>query len=94
MNSLVTIGAFVQGMATLVFVANLVISYFKGKKAGNHPWDAWALEWSGRCMQEKKRIPSDVAAYLAEHYTDEPLSVRGDSAFPSRRKSQPRFGKS
>jgi len=61
-------------MATLVFVANLVISYFKEKKGGNHPWDAWALEWSGRCMQ-KKRIPSDVAAYLAEHYTDEPLSV-------------------
>ncbi len=56
MNSLVTIGAFVQGMATLVFVANLVISYFKGKKAGNHPWNDWALEWSGRCMQEKKEF--------------------------------------
>src|SRR6201984_1957627 len=46
LNFLVTIGAFVPGIATLVFVANLVISYFKGAKAGNDPWDAWTLEWS------------------------------------------------
>src|SRR6201984_2009605 len=46
LNFLVTVGAFVQGIATLVFVANLVISYFKGRKAGNDPWDAWTLEWS------------------------------------------------
>src|SRR2546427_4314984 len=46
LNFLVTIGAFIQGIAILVFVANLVISYFKGAKAGNDPWDAWTLEWS------------------------------------------------
>jgi len=46
LNFLVTIGAFVQGIATLVFVANLIVSYFKEKKAGNDPWDAWTLEWS------------------------------------------------
>ena len=46
MNFLVSIGAFVQGIATLVFVANLIISYFMGAEAGNDPWDAWTLEWS------------------------------------------------
>jgi cytochrome c oxidase subunit 1 len=46
LNLLVTIGAFVQGIAVLVFVWNLVFSYFKGQKAGNDPWDAWTLEWS------------------------------------------------
>src|SRR5579863_3648768 len=46
LNFLVTIGAFVQGIATLVFIANMVISYFNGAKAGNDPWDAWTLEWS------------------------------------------------
>jgi cytochrome c oxidase subunit I len=46
LNLLVSIGAFIQAIATLVFVANLVISYFKGAKAGNDPWDAWTLEWS------------------------------------------------
>jgi cytochrome c oxidase subunit I len=45
-NLLVTVGAFIQGIATIVFVANLIISYFKGRDAGNDPWDAWTLEWS------------------------------------------------
>jgi cytochrome c oxidase subunit 1 len=45
-NLIVTIGAFVQGIAILIFVANLIISYFKGAKAGNDPWDAWTLEWA------------------------------------------------
>ena len=46
LNLIVTIGAFIQGIAILIFVANLVFSYFKGPKAGNDPWDAWTLEWS------------------------------------------------
>jgi cytochrome c oxidase subunit 1 len=46
MNLIVSIGAFVQGLAILVFVANLIVSYWKGKRAGNDPWDAWTLEWS------------------------------------------------
>jgi cytochrome c oxidase subunit 1 len=46
LNLLVSIGAFIQGIATLVLVANLIISYFKGAKAGKDPWDAWTLEWS------------------------------------------------
>jgi cytochrome c oxidase subunit 1 len=46
LNYLVTIGAFIQGVAILVFVWNLIVSYFKGEKAGNDPWDAWTLEWS------------------------------------------------
>jgi len=46
LNLLVSIGAFVQALAVLVFLVNLVVSYFKGKLAGNDPWDAWTLEWS------------------------------------------------
>jgi cytochrome c oxidase subunit I len=46
LNLIITIGAFIQGVAIIVFVANLIYSYFKGPKAGNDPWDAWTLEWS------------------------------------------------
>src|ERR1700722_14169386 len=46
LNLIITIGAFIQGLAILVFVTNLIYSYFKGRKAGNDPWDAWTLEWS------------------------------------------------
>ena len=45
-NLIVTIGVFFQAAGTLVFVTNLIWSYFRGKAAGNDPWDAWTLEWS------------------------------------------------
>ena len=45
-NQLSTIGVFVQGAGVLFFVFNLIYSYFKGKEAGDDPWDAWTLEWA------------------------------------------------
>jgi len=45
-NLIVTIGVFFQIFGTIVFVGNLLYSMFKGKLAGNDPWDAWTLEWS------------------------------------------------
>jgi cytochrome c oxidase subunit 1 len=45
-NLIVTIGVFFQTLGTVIFVANLLWSYFKGKAAGSDPWDAWTLEWS------------------------------------------------
>jgi len=45
-NLIVGIGAIVQAIGTLIFVYNLVHSYFRGKIAGPDPWDAWTLEWS------------------------------------------------
>jgi cytochrome c oxidase subunit 1 len=45
-NFITTIGAFVQAIGTLIFVFNMIYSYFKGPLAGNDPWDAWTLEWA------------------------------------------------
>ena len=45
-NLIVTIGVFFQTLGTVIFVTNLLWSYFKGKAAGSDPWDAWTLEWS------------------------------------------------
>jgi cytochrome c oxidase subunit 1 len=45
-NLIVTIGVAFQAAGILIFAANLVWSYFRGKRAGNDPWDAWTLEWS------------------------------------------------
>ena len=39
-------GAVFQAVATLIFVYNVVWSFFKGPKAGPDPWDAWTLEWA------------------------------------------------
>jgi cytochrome c oxidase subunit 1 len=46
LNLIVTLGTFIQGIAVLTFVVNLIFSYFKGRLAGNDPWDAWTLEWA------------------------------------------------
>jgi cytochrome c oxidase subunit 1 len=46
LNLIVTIGVFFQAAAILVFVANLLWSYFHGDTVGSDPWDAWTLEWS------------------------------------------------
>ncbi len=45
-NLIVSIGVIFQVLAVLIWVFNVVRSYYKGKIAGNDPWDAWTLEWS------------------------------------------------
>jgi cytochrome c oxidase subunit I len=45
-NFIVTVGVFFQAAGILVFLGNLIWSYFRGEAAGGDPWDAWTLEWS------------------------------------------------
>jgi cytochrome c oxidase subunit I len=45
-NVIVGIGAIFQTVATVIFVYNMVVSYYRGAEAGNDPWDAWTLEWA------------------------------------------------
>jgi cytochrome c oxidase subunit 1 len=46
LNFVVSLGGIIQGIAVLIFAYNLIWSYFRGKIAGNDPWDAWTLEWA------------------------------------------------
>jgi cytochrome c oxidase subunit 1 len=45
-NLIVTVGVFFQAASILVFAANLLWSWPRGRAAGSDPWDAWTLEWS------------------------------------------------
>ena len=45
-NLISTIGAFVQAAGVVCFTVNLLWSAWKGKIAGDDPWDAWTLEWA------------------------------------------------
>jgi cytochrome c oxidase subunit 1 len=45
-NVIVTIGVLFQALGILVFIYNLLWSYFRGEPVGADPWDAWTLEWS------------------------------------------------
>jgi cytochrome c oxidase subunit I len=46
LNLIVSVGGFIQAIAILILVYNLVHSYFRGEEAGPDPWDAWTLEWA------------------------------------------------
>jgi cytochrome c oxidase subunit 1 len=41
-----SIGAFIMGAATLIFIYNFLVSRKRGQVAGNDPWGAGTLEWS------------------------------------------------
>jgi cytochrome c oxidase subunit 1/cytochrome c oxidase subunit I+III len=46
MNMLSTIGVFFMSASALILVWNLATSFFRGKIAGDNPWEAWTLEWA------------------------------------------------
>jgi cytochrome c oxidase subunit I len=47
LHVLITIAAFMTVAAQLIFVANFLLSLWKGPRAGDNPWEATTLEWTG-----------------------------------------------
>ncbi|WP_427161610.1 cytochrome c oxidase subunit I [Aliinostoc sp. HNIBRCY26] len=45
-NIISSLGAFLLGVSTLPFIANMVGSWLYGQKAVNNPWHATGLEWT------------------------------------------------
>ncbi len=45
-NEFMTISALVLGAAQIIFFANFAWSLFRGKTAGENPWNANTLEWT------------------------------------------------
>lgn len=45
LNASITVSAIIVALVQLIFIINLVWSLFKGKPAGNNPWQATTLEW-------------------------------------------------
>jgi cytochrome c oxidase subunit I len=46
LNELVTLGAYVMGLAALLFLWNVVESFRRREPAGDDPWEANTLEWA------------------------------------------------
>ena len=45
LNTFITIVALIVGVGQLLFIANLIWSYFHGERADSNPWRAASLEW-------------------------------------------------
>jgi cytochrome c oxidase subunit 1 len=59
LNMIVSIGAFIQGVSVLIFAVNFIWSLYRGKIAGNDPWDAWTLEWAAASPPPVYNFPTD-----------------------------------
>ena len=81
LNQIVSAGAVVQAIATLVFAYNLVHSYFFGKPAGADPWDAWTLEWSTPSPPPSYNFPVDPVVASRRPLWDLKHPEDPDSAF-------------
>ena len=45
LNKVITVAALIVGVIQVMFLYNLIWSYFKGKPSGGNPWRATTLEW-------------------------------------------------
>ncbi|HTN50469.1 MAG TPA: cbb3-type cytochrome c oxidase subunit I [Burkholderiaceae bacterium] len=45
LNVAITVAALIVGAAQILFLYNLISSYFRGRPAGGNPWNATSLEW-------------------------------------------------
>jgi cytochrome c oxidase subunit I len=45
LNEAITIAALIVGAAQILFLYNLITSYFRGRPSGGNPWNATTLEW-------------------------------------------------
>ncbi|GHC27375.1 cytochrome c oxidase subunit I [Aidingimonas halophila] len=45
LNVVISIAAFIVALAQVLFIINLVWSYYRGREAGPNPWRATTLEW-------------------------------------------------
>ena len=77
-NLVISVFAFILGFVQLVFLYNLVWSYFKGRPSGGNPWEATTLEWQTPDTPPKHGPlgPKDNAEVLGalQGYTDEYLA--------------------
>jgi cytochrome c oxidase subunit 1 len=80
-NVIASLGAFLLGMSTLPFIANMVSSWLQGRKAPNNPWNATGLEWTTTSppptenFEEIPIVTSEPYGYGEAHrLTSNPLS--------------------
>ena len=46
LNLITTLGSFMFAVGVLLFIINVIVSYRRGRAAGDNPWDAPTLEWA------------------------------------------------
>jgi heme/copper-type cytochrome/quinol oxidase subunit 1 len=75
-NLVSTIGAWLMGLAILVFVVNVVKSWRTGTRVGNDPWVADTLEWYTTSPPPEHNFPHGKLPYVSSHRPLRDLRLR------------------
>jgi len=78
LNMTSTVGAFIQGVAVLVFLWNFLKSMTEGEDAGNNPWSAGSLEWATQSPPEAYNFRNIPVVRSAEPLWDEEPDLSWD----------------
>lgn len=78
-NIVASLGAFLLGMATLPFIANLVASWLDGRLAPDNPWYATGLEWTTTSPPPKENFEQIPTVNLAPYSYGQPEYSTVDS---------------
>ena len=66
-NIIASLGAFLLGMATLPFIANIIASWLIGVEAPKNPWHATGLEWTTTSPPPKENFEEIPTVNLAPY---------------------------
>jgi cytochrome c oxidase subunit 1/cytochrome c oxidase subunit I+III len=84
LNFVSSLSAFVLAFSIILFIWNVFFSSFKGKIAGDNPWQAWTLEWATSSPpppENFERLPpiySRRPLWDLTHHASEPAVNLGD----------------
>jgi len=63
LNRMMSVAAFCLGAAQLLFIVNFFWSLFRGRKAGENPWQATTLEWATSSPPPHGNFPTPLTVY-------------------------------
>jgi heme/copper-type cytochrome/quinol oxidase subunit 1 len=46
LNFIATIGSYLMAAGVIVFIANVIVTWWKHEPAGDDPWGGYTLEWA------------------------------------------------
>ena len=75
-NLVSTIGAWLMGLAILVFIVNMLKSRRSGTRVGNDPWLADTLEWYATSPPREHNFPDGKVPYVSSHRPLRDLRLR------------------
>ena len=80
-NKFISVSAFLLFATQAIFAVNFIMSWFKGKKAPENPWNDNGLEWTTPSPPPHGNWPDTPTVYHGPYEFSSPLLAEGDGDF-------------